>query len=119
MAYKKISRVVSLLLFAVIVYWAFIKPQLTTKRSSFNGRVISITKKKRSGAYDVRLQNGDTNFVFIYNFMQDTFDIKVGDSVFKKSDSETLYVKQQETGLIKPANELDFLVPPRARTFDE
>lgn len=51
--------------------------------------------------------------------MQDTFDIKVGDSVFKKSDSETLYVKQQETGLVKPANELDFLVPPNAKTFEQ
>lgn len=119
MTYKKISGVVSLLLFAIIVYWAFIRPKLTTKKSSFNGRVISITKKKRSGSYDVKLQNGDTNFVLIYNFMQDTFDIKVGDSVFKKSDSETLYIKQFETGLIKPANELDFLVPPRAKSFEK
>lgn len=118
MTYRKIVSILSISMFIIIVYWAFVKPQFSTKRASFNGIVVSITKKKRSGSYDVRLKDGLINYVFIYYFMMDTFDIKVGDSVFKKSNDETLYVKTKETGEIKPANEQDFLVPPGAKTYD-
>ncbi|MEJ8819927.1 hypothetical protein [Lacibacter sp. H407] len=119
MTYKKIISFLSLSLFIIIVFWAFVKPQFSTKKASFNGTVVSITKKKRSDAYDVRLKDGLINYVFIYNFMMDTFDIKVGDSVFKKSNDKILYVRTKETGEIKPANEQDFLVPPGAKTLDK
>ncbi|MEJ8819933.1 hypothetical protein [Lacibacter sp. H407] len=114
MGYKKIIWTIFFLLFVLVIYFEFIKPHFDTKKASFDGVVIAITKPKRTGSHLIKLMKDNFTFSFYYG-LDGTSDISIGDSVFKNSESETLYVKSLKDGLIRRAKDQDFLVPPRAR----
>ncbi len=114
MSYRKISIFLVFCLFISICYFAFFKPLFDTKKTAFSGKVISIEERKRGAGYLITLRERKSEFAFYYSF-QSIYDIEIGDSVFKKPDSKILYVKRLSDGVIRAANDQDFLVPPRAR----
>jgi hypothetical protein len=112
------KTVISILLFCafiIVCFFELIKPRFDSKESSFSGRVISIEKFERTGGCYITLRETTTKFSFFYACNQ-VSDISVGDSVFKTSSSEILYVKSVYDGIIRIANDQDFIVPRRART---
>ena len=111
---KKIIVAVFFTAFIVLIYFEFIKPQFDTKKAEFDGVVEAIIKPKRTGSYLLKLKKDNFTFSFYYG-LNSFFDIAIGDSVFKKADSEILYVKSFKDGIIRPAKDQDFLVPPRAK----
>jgi hypothetical protein len=114
MSYRKVYFFLPFCLFISICYFAFFKPMFNTKEAAFAGKVISIEERKRGAGYLITLREKKSEFAFYYSF-QSIYDIAIGDSVFKKSDSKILYVKRLSDGVIRAANDQDFLVPPRAR----
>ncbi|WP_407527718.1 hypothetical protein PDL71_07865 [Lacibacter sp. MH-610] len=116
MTYKTVLSILGLSLFIAICYFMFIRPWITTKSSSFSGRVISIAKQKREAGYLITIREEKTEFAFYYSF-QNNFDIEIGDSIFKNTNSKILYVKSLKDSIIREANDQDFLVPAGARTL--
>ena len=106
---KKYLSIASIFLFCILIFWFFIKPRFDTKKASLAGEVVSITKMKRSGDYIIELKENNKSRFINYTFVNDNFDVQVGDSLFKKTDSD-LFVKSKVDGVTKLANDQTVLI---------
>ena len=106
---KKYLSIASIFLFCILIFWFFIKPRFDSKKASLAGEVVSITKMKRSGDYIIELKENNKSRFINYTFVNDNFDVQVGDSLFKKTGSD-LFVKSKVDGVTKLANDQTVLI---------
>ena len=109
MSINKYFSIAGMLLFFFFVFWVFIKPIFDSKKASLAGEVISITKMKRSGDYIVELSENRRTRYINYTFLNEIFDIQIGDSLFKKPNSD-LFVKSKADGITRLANDQSLLI---------
>lgn len=106
---KKYSLFVSIAIFMFFVYWSFSKPKFDTKNASLYGEVISIMERTRGAGYDIEVKENGNKRRINYAF-RNVFDIHVGDSLFKQTDSEILYIKSKADSIIRMANDQGYSI---------
>ena len=106
---KYLHVIIALSLFGLISFWLFIKPIFDSEMETLAGEVVSITQMKRTKKYVIELnESGEPRFVN-YTFFNDNVDIRVGDSLFKKSNGG-LFVKSREDGIMRLAIDQNVLI---------
>lgn len=115
MAKKKFTGIIIFFVFIVVCLYEFIMPKFNSKKATFSGKVISIEKFKRTSGCYITIREATNKFSFFYA-CEGVSDISIGDSIYKSSSSDLLYVKSVNDGIIRIAKDQDFEVPRRART---
>ncbi|MBC7935684.1 MAG: hypothetical protein H7Y86_10075 [Rhizobacter sp.] len=88
--------------------YIYIQKQNSDK-SSLSAEVIEIEKGR--GNYTVTVKEGKVLKHINYNFFNGIYDIEMGDSLFKKSDSKLLYVKKKRDNSIRLALDQNYIIP--------
>lgn len=112
-----ISSIFSLLIFLVIVYIAFIAPDRDKERayeSSFSGKVISTLETEGRGkrviSITVEILNDHSRcFVLISPVERKKLYPQYLDSIFKKSNSDIIYLKKDQSNEIVKMDGIDCL----------
>ncbi len=87
--------VISGFLFIGIIIFRTIYLQKIADKSSFNGIVTSIIQHQKKSFYTIELSYKDFKCeVRIKNDEEGELNIKYGDSIFKKNQSENIFVKR-------------------------
>lgn len=111
---RNIFSLISLLIFAVILYIIFIIPARAKKQAftlSFSGTVISTLEgKKRDRRITVEIINGvDRCFIQVSPIKERKFYPQYRDTIFKDADSDIIYLKKDQQTEIIPMDGISCL----------
>ena len=107
--YSVIGLLSLIALFAILIYWLFVKPQLDSPKIALNGEVVSIKKMERSGDHLLEVREGVETKVIWYTFFDEQFDICIGDSLFKTPYGK-LFVKCKNDSFLRLTKDQNILV---------
>lgn len=121
---RNIGSIISLLLFGLFLYMAFVKPMQLKKqafKSGFNGIVISTLEGQgRVHRITVEILNGESRCnILISPITERTLYPQYRDSIFKKSESDIIFLKKdQSTEILEMdgINCLDIDCPTKKKT---
>jgi len=108
---KKYYVIISMMIFILIAFFFFILPRIRSKNYSLAAVVVSIVKVKRGGHELTLKENAEIRYMF-YAFVDNVYDIEVGDSLLKAANNKTLFVKSKKDGIIREARDQDYVLGP-------